>query len=264
MSGPAQITETIYGGPPVPPRNAPIVDAPPADLAQVEADLCRFMLHTVVGVIGALLLSAFFADFASKRHQELQSFSIFPQIIWVLVSALLVWAGVISRTIERVTSSVAIATLIAYASAQGLIFGFIYCSASASSLAPTYLAMAIPFIVLWIYGTRSGCDVSSLKSLLIGGIAALITAFAANFYFDFSMQSAIVAFVASSLMLSLLGYHRDFVRDLPGSFDGDWRWNKAAAIGALLIYLDLVIIIVVVIQARWLSELEDRKQSELP
>jgi hypothetical protein len=82
-------------------------------------------------------------------------------------------------------------------------------------------------------------------------------------FFGLSLQSAIAIFVGSGLMLSLLSYHRDFVRDLPASFENDWRWNKAAAIGALLIYLDLVIIIVVVIQARWLASLEDKEERQL-
>jgi FtsH-binding integral membrane protein len=126
-----------------------------------------------------------------------------------------------------------------------------------------YLGIAVCFGILWIYGTRSGCDVSSLKALLIGGAGAIVTACLANLFFGVSLQSAIAIFVGSGLMLSLLSYHRDFVRDLPASFENDWRWNKAAAIGALLIYLDLVIIIVVVIQARWLASLEDKEECQL-
>jgi FtsH-binding integral membrane protein len=263
MSGPTPTPETIYNGPPIIPKDPPIVEASSADMAQVEADLRRFLLHTVIGIIGALLLSAFFADFADKKHEELSSFTIFPQLIWLMVGALFLGAGVISRTIERFTGSVAIATLIAYASAQGLIFGFIYRSMYGRSLGPMYLAIAVSFGILWIYGTRSGEDVSCTKSLLIGGAGAAITAFAASFFFGFPILDAIVVFVGSSLMLSLLCYHRDFIRDLPESFEDDWRWNKAAAIGALLIYLDVVIIVVVIIQARWLGELDNREERQL-
>jgi len=63
------------------------------------------------------------------------------------------------------------------------------------------------------------------------------------------------------LMLALIAYHRNFLRDLPSSFEDDPEWWKAAAIGAVQIYLDLVIIIVVVIQTRWLSDFLSREET---
>ena len=51
---------------------------------------------------------------------------------------------------------VAMATLVAYASLQGILFGLSYRAAYGGSLAPVYTCMAILFGLLALFGWRTG------------------------------------------------------------------------------------------------------------
>jgi len=75
--------------------------------------------------------------------------------------------------------------------------------------------------------------------------------------------ATLAACVCSWLMLALAGYHRQFLRDLPSSFEDDSHWVKAAAVGALQVCLYVVTVMLIVIQLRWLQEFleEDKTQT---
>jgi FtsH-binding integral membrane protein len=97
-------------------------------------------------------------------------------------------------------------------------------------------------------------DLSSVGSLLLGGAIAFLLSAISMPFFDLDIETVCAACAASWLMLSLVCYHRDFLRDLPNSFEDDAHWNKAVAVGALKVYFDLLTIVIIVLQARWIRD----------
>lgn len=260
---PTPPTETVYAGLPVPPAPLKVGEAPDVDVAAAEADVRRFLVQVFGFIAGALAISALFAAYVDQYRESLAA-PLASQIIYLLIGGLLIVAGVISHKIEKMPASVAIATLIAYSGIQGALLGFAYRAAYSESLAPVYLGTAALFAGMSLYGCRAEIDLTTVRSFLIGCGLAFAVAFAIRTVAAVSVVAAITVFVVSVLMLALAGYHRDFLRDLPGSFDDDRGWRKAAAVGALQIYLDLIVIVVVIIQFRWLtSAVEDDRSREL-
>lgn len=254
--------ETVYAGPPVPPAPLKVDEAPAADLAAAEADARRFLVQVFGYLVGALAISAFFAAYIDQYRESLAS-PLASQIIYLLIGGLLIVAGVISHKIEKMPASVAIATLIAYSGTQGALLGFAYRAAYSESLAPVYLGIAAVFAAMYLYGWRADVDLTTVRSFLIGCGLALAMAFAIRTVTPLSLIGEITIIVVSVLMLALGGYHRDFLRDLLGSFDDDPRSRKAAAVGALQIYLDLIVIVVIIIQLRWFWDfIEDEKREK--
>jgi uncharacterized protein len=248
----APLQETIYSGPPPEPRPPRIPEPATDDVEQVEREINAFIVHVYAWIAGALLLSAFFAS-CSDRWNEGALFLITTRALFMLVSAMLLLAFVISRKVCDMVPEVAAAMLVAYAALQGFIFGLVYREAYGASLAPAYLIMAGVFGLLCAYGKWSGSDLTSLKDEFIGADIAFIVAIVATYLFQLQVTAACAACAGSWLMLSLAGYHRDLLRDLPSSFEDDPKSRKAAAVGALQVYLDLVTILVIVIQLRWLQ-----------
>jgi len=248
----APTEETIYDGPPPEPRPQR-AEAAPEELEEVQREVNVFLVHVFAWIAAALLVSAFFASYSDRWDGGLL-LEITGRSLFALIGGMFALAFAISRKVAKLPVSVAIATLVGYAAIQGSLFGLAYRSAYGSSIAPAYLGAASQFALLCIYAAKYRQDLTSVRSLLIGCAVAPILAGCAKIIFQLPIVTSCATCVGSWLILSLAAYHRDFLRDLPASFEDDPKWEKAAAVGALQVYLDLVIIVVIVIQMRWLSD----------
>lgn len=230
-----------------------------AEIEAIETADRKFLIHVFVWIIGALLVSAFFAG-PSDQSSLLVNPILSYQAVSLAIGGLLFAAVFISRKVEKMPASVAMATLFAYASVQGWLFGRLFEMVYRSSLAPVYLAIAVVLGGCAAYGWYLERDVTSYPSLALGcGLSAII-ALLLRLAFGFSTIPVLLVFFGSALMIAIVLYHRDYLRDLPDSFENDPHWHKAAAVGALQVYVDLVVILVFVVQARFLSDALDESQ----
>ena len=211
------------------------------------------MVHVFAWIAGALLISAFFASYSDRYEGNVSSLLV-GQGLWFVVGAMMALAYFVSRKVGDLPVSVAIATLIAYAALEGVVFGLLYRAVYGTSLVPVYMCIVSLFVALCIHGVMSGVDLTSGRALLTGVALAAALAIAFTSIMDLRPIATCAACVCSWLLLSLVSYHRDFLRDLPASFEDDARGEKAAAVGALQIYLDLMIVMIIVLQARWIRQ----------
>jgi FtsH-binding integral membrane protein len=260
VSAPFSTPETIYSGPEIPPR-PPHAEASPEELAQVERDVNRFLVHVFGWIVGALLVSALFASYSDRLQDGTIAFTIGSRTVFAGFGIMFVLAFAISRKVSAMTTGIAAATLIGYAAIQGTVFGLAYRLSYGASLAPVYLNIAVVFSALCMLATWRGLDLTSLAVLGSGAALGTAAAISAMTVFQQPLLTGCAVGAGSWLMLALIAYHRNFLRDLPASFEDDPEWWKAAAIGAVQIYLDLVIIIVLVIQTRWLTDFLSRENT---
>ena len=262
MATSGTIQETIYSGPAPGPRPERVADLPASDLEPVERALHKFIANVFGWIAASLFVSAFFASYADQWDQ-----SSLPMIVGktllALTGGMFLLAYAISRKVGTMLPSVAVATLIAYASLEGIVFGLSYRAAYDAPLAPVYLCMSMLFGLLALYGRYSGIDLTSMRGFLTGVVLAPALVGLLKSILGMQTTATLAACVCSWLMLALTGYHREFLRDLPSSFDDDSHWLKAAAVGALQICLYLVTVVLIVIQLRWLQEFfeDDKRQS---
>ena len=238
-----------------------VIDPASDDLVHVERDIDGFIVHVFARIAAAFLISAFFASY-SDRLTDNVALAVSSQALVLLIGGMLALAVVVSRKVADLPISVATATLIGYAALQGILFGLAFRTAYGCSFAPGYLSIAAIFGLLSLFGTWSGRDLTGFAPLFGGAIVGLLIALYSIFFSDQNSIAALAACVQGWLTLALVGYHRDFLRDLPSSFENDPKWQKAAVIGALQIYLDVVIILIIIMQARWLSELTADQERE--
>ncbi len=261
MSDPTSVRETIYAGPEITQPQRVVIDPACDDVAQVEHDIDGFVVHVFARIAAAFLISAFFASYSDRLDSQ-TALAVSSQALVLLIGGMLVLAAIVSRKAGNLTISVATATLIGYSALQGVLFGLAFRTAYRCSFAPGYLSIAAVFGALFLFGTLSGKDLTSFIPLFSGASLAFVIALSSIFYWDQKAVAAWAACVQCWLTLALVGYHRNFIRDLPASFENDPKWQKAAVIGALQIYLDVVIILIIIMQARWLSEFADEQKRE--
>jgi FtsH-binding integral membrane protein len=250
-------SETIYSGPP-PVAHPEQLTAPSAqDVERMETDFRSFAVRVFAWITGALLLSAFFASYSDRLDgiEGTVASLVMSQTLWVAIGVMLALAYVVSRRVDNMPMDVAIAVLVAYSAVQGVVFGLLYRGIYGGSLAGVYVCIAALFGLVSLYGAWSKTNVTSAKVLLCATAIAPFVALASKSALSLSLFEICVTCVCSWLLLALVGYHRDFLRDLPASFeDDDSHWDKAAAIGALQIYLDLLVCVILVIQAGWIRD----------
>ncbi|HET9741402.1 MAG TPA: Bax inhibitor-1 family protein [Terriglobales bacterium] len=230
-----------------------------AEIQAIETADRKFLIKVFLWIIGALVVSALFAG-PSDQSSLLANPVLSYQAVSLAIGGLLLAAVFISHKVDKMPGSVAMATLLAYAGVQGWLFGRLFQMVYRTSLAPVYFVIAVIFGGCAAYGWYFERDVTSWRSLGLGcGLGAAMASLM-RLGFGFSIIEALLIFFGTALLIAIVSYHRDYLRDLPDSFENDPQWHKAAAVGALQIYVDLVVIVVVVIQARWLTEAMDESQ----
>jgi|SRR5690348_8088066 len=259
VSDPTLTRETVYSGPEITHPAPVVIDPASDDVAQVEHDIDGFIVHVFGRIAAAFLISAFFASYSDRLDNDV-ALSVSSQALVFLIGGMLLLAGIVSRKVGNLTVSVATATLIGYAALQGALFGLAFRVANGRSFAPEYLSIAAVFGLLCLFGTLSGKDLTSFGPLFSGAMLAFVIALCSIVYWDQKPVAAWAGCVLCWLTLALVGYHREFIRDLPSSFENDPKWQKAAVIGALQIYLDVVIILIIIMQARWLSDFAEEQK----
>jgi len=263
MATSGTIHETIYSGPIPGPRPDRVADLPAEDIEPIERALHKFLANVFGWIAASLLISAFFASYSDQWDQSSLPMLV-GKTLWAFIGGMFILAYTISRRIGKMLPSVAVATLIAHASLQGIVFGLSFRAAYDAPLAPVYLCMSVLFGMLSVWGRYTGIDLTSLRGLLTGVVLAPILAGLLKSAFGMQVIATLAVCVCSWLMLALAGYHREFLRNLPSSFDDDSHWIKADAVGALQVCLDLVNILLIVIQLRWLQEfLQEQNRSRI-
>lgn len=254
--------ETIYSGPAPVPHPDRVADLPASDLEPVENALHNFIAGVFGWIAASLFISAFFASYSDQWDQSSTSMLVGKTLL-ALTGGMFLLAYAISRKVDKMVPSVAVATLIAYASLQGIVFGLTYRAAYDAPLAPVYFCMSVLFGLLALYGRYKGIDLTSMRGLLTGAVLAPALVALLKSVLGMETIATLAACVCSWLMLALAAYHRQFLRDLPSSFEDDSHWRKAAAVGALQVCLDVVTVVLIVIQLRWLQEFleEDDRQA---
>src|SRR5689334_7879141 len=125
MASPGTNQETIYSGPAPEPHPDRVPDLPESDLEPVESDLHRFIANVFGWIAASLFISAFFASYSDQWDQSSMSMLVGKTLLAV-TGGMFLLAYVISRKVGKMMPGVAVATLIGYASLQGIVFGLSY------------------------------------------------------------------------------------------------------------------------------------------
>ncbi len=147
----------------------------------------------------------------------------------------------ISRYVQKLTIPMAWILFLVYAAFNGISFAMFFLWLPPASVAFGFFLTGLTFGVMAIYGRYTKSDLGSLKSLgmLIGvGIALML---ALNLMFGNDEHFYATSFLGIMFFAGLTASHIKDIRNLDWEFEDDDASNdKAALVGALLIYLDFV------------------------
>lgn len=211
------------------------------DAVAVEGEQRALLVRVYSLMLLGLMTSAAVAYLALKnsniQQNALQHSLGFQVMFFSEVAAV----AFISRYVEKLTIPMAWILFLVYAAFNGISFAMFFLWMPPASVAFGFFLTSLTFGVMALYGRYTKSDLGSLKSLgmLIGvGIALML---ALNLIFGNDEHFYATSFLGIMFFAGLTSLHISDIRNLDWEFDDDDATrDKAALVGALLIYLDFV------------------------
>jgi|tagenome__1003787_1003787.scaffolds.fasta_scaffold20047673_2 FtsH-binding integral membrane protein len=157
--------------------------------------------------------------------------------IIVLQLGLVFW---ISLGINRMSAPFATALFFLYAATVGVTFALVFELYTAQSIFTTFLVTAGMFAVLAFIGATTKRDLSSLGTICIAALIALIIATVVNIFVASSALYWITTYAGVLIFAGLTAYDMQKLRQYGDQAQGGEQESRMVVVGALALYLDFI------------------------
>lgn len=152
--------------------------------------------------------------------------------------ALVFW---LSRSIEHMSGTKAIALFMLYSALNGLTLSILFLVFTAASIASTFFITAGTFGVMSAYGYFTKSDLSSWGNILFMALIGLIIASVVNIFWHNSGLYWIVTYAGVLIFVGLTAYDTQKIKNMSLQIDVESEeGQKGAIMGALALYLDFI------------------------
>jgi FtsH-binding integral membrane protein len=171
-----------------------------------------------------------------------------PTFIILFIAEILL-VGVISAAINKISAPVAMVMFLAYAALNGFTLSGIFVMYSLGSIAGAFVASAVMFGTMSIYGKLTGSDLSGMGKLAFMGLIGIIAASVVNLFLHSTALAWIVSYVGVVVFLGLTAYDTQRLKQVAVSVAGDAAMTARLSInGALMLYLDFLNLFLMLVQ----------------
>ncbi|MDD5089901.1 MAG: Bax inhibitor-1/YccA family protein [Candidatus Wallbacteria bacterium] len=201
------------------------------DMPAILAKVYNWM---AVGVLITGLVSMLAASSPSVQQIVLGSRFVF---FGLLVGEIgLVWY--LSASIMKLEKSTALNLFFLYSALNGLTMSFIFMIYARSTIASAFIASALMFGGMAVYGHTTKKDLTSMGGFLISALWGLIAASLVNFLFRSSALDLILSYAGVFIFLGLTAYDSQKIKQI--AYMHPELQERVAVLGALTLYLDFI------------------------
>lgn len=210
------------------------------DSYQSDARLAekRAYFTQTYGLMGVALIITFAAALITARF--------FPQIAYstttviALCVAELVVVIAFSRSITRVSSGGALGMFLLYACLTGVSLSSVFLLFDISSIFLCFLATAVSFGAMALYGLRSQKNVASWGGTLFGGLIGLLVLMVVSLFLRLPMLDLFICVLGLLIFLGLTAYDTRKLSMLYDQASGTELADRYSIYAALQLYLDFI------------------------
>ena len=168
----------------------------------------------------------------------------------VFTIAELVLVYVLSSRVQSMSVGGARATFFAYALLNGMVLSYYFIAFSVGTLVMAFLATAVYFGLMAVYGTTTHKDLTGWGPRLMMGLVALIVTSLIGMLFGFGFGSSVLyCGIGLVLFMLLTAYDTQKLQQMYAYYAGDPELaEKASIYGALTLYLDFINIFLYVVR----------------
>ena len=168
----------------------------------------------------------------------------------VLTIAELALVFVLSSRVQNMSVDAARATFFGYALLNGMVLSYYFIVFSVGTLVMAFLATAVYFGLMAVYGTTTHKDLTGRGPRLMMGLVALIVTSLVGMLFGFGFGSSVLyCGIGLVLFMLLTAYDTQKLQQMYAYYAGDPELaEKASIYGALTLYLDFINIFLYVVR----------------
>ena len=169
-------------------------------------------------------------------------------LYFVLTIAELALVFVLSSRVQNMSVDAARATFFGYALLNGMVLSYYFIAFSVGTLVMAFLATAVYFGLMAVYGTTTHKDLTGWGPRLMMGLVALIVTSLIGMLFGFG-SSVLYCGIGLVLFMLLTAYDTQKLQQMYAYYAGDPELaEKASIYGALTLYLDFINIFLYVVR----------------
>ena len=171
-------------------------------------------------------------------------------LYFVLTIAELALVFVLSSRVQNMSVDAARATFFGYALLNGMVLSYYFIVFSVGTLVMAFLATAVYFGLMAVYGTTTHKDLTGWGPRLMMGLVALIVTSLIGMLFGFGFGSSVLyCGIGLVLFMLLTAYDTQKLQQMYAYYAGDPELaEKASIYGALTLYLDFINIFLYVVR----------------
>lgn len=213
-----------------------------AGYAAIDEGL-RAHMNKVYGLMSVGMVLTALVAWAVGTNDQLLAAIFGSPLKWVVMFAPLAVVFAFGAMINRMTAATAQVVFYVYAALVGLSISYIFAVFTGVSIAQTFLATAIAFAGLSLYGYTTKRDLSGFGTFLIMGVIGLLVASIINIFLASSAVAFAISVIGVLVFAGLTAFDTQAIKNnyIAHAQMGDQEWlGKAAIMGALNLYLDFL------------------------
>lgn len=203
----------------------------------------KFILQVYLWMTIALFTTAVIAFSIAGSDSLMEIFLGSRTMVWGILIAEIVLVLILSRFIEKMSSSVAIVCFFLYAVLNGITFSTIFLAYDLGSIASVFFITAGTFGVMCAYGYLTKKDLTSVGNICFMALIGLIIAGIANMFIMNNIFYMAISSAGVLIFVGLTAYDTQKIKNMSyyvTNKDNEELETKGSILGALTLYLDFI------------------------
>jgi FtsH-binding integral membrane protein len=198
---------------------------------QINSAMLNVYNNMFLAVVNSMIVSMLVAS-----SPALMQFLFTGAMKWIVMFAPLLMIFALGYGMEKMTRSQAQLALHGFAALMGLSFATIFVVFSIGSIVGAFMAAAVLFATMSLYGYFTRQSLDSLGQWMFVGLIAIVIASVINIFVSSSVAQIVISALAIVIFLGLTAYDTQKIREMV-SVDHN---GNTEVVGALTLYLDFI------------------------
>ena len=208
---------------------------------QIQAEQATFMAKVYGWMAFALVITGITSLYVIQNESIVNLVFGNRLVFFGLIIGELLLVGALSKMVNRVSATTAMAMFIGYSVMNGVTISFIFFVYTMGSIASTFFITAATFAAMSAIGYFTKKDLTSLGNILTMALIGLIIASIVNIFLKSDMLYWIATYAGVLIFTGLTAYDTQKIKEMNiiGNAGTD-EDKKEAIMGALTLYLDFI------------------------
>ena len=208
---------------------------------QIQAEQASFMAKVYGWMAFALVITGITSLYVIQNESIVNLVFGNRLVFFGLIIGELLLVGALSKMVNRVSATTAMAMFIGYSVMNGVTISFIFFVYTMGSIASTFFITAATFAAMSAIGYFTKKDLTSLGNILTMALIGLIIASIVNIFLKSDMLYWIATYAGVLIFTGLTAYDTQKLKEMNiiGNAGTD-EDKKEAIMGALTLYLDFI------------------------